>query len=132
MMVLGTWIGLYLLAPENAAWPSTALIHRLALNLGLLMLSWSGVTLAVASVSRRRSVAGAATGMLALGCYLLDYLGRAWEPAQSVAWLSPFRYYSALDLILGAEIPPLHHRVLIGIALVGFAAAYAFFSRRDI
>jgi ABC-2 type transport system permease protein len=132
MMVLGTWTGLFLLAPADAAWPSTQLINTLATNLGLLMLSWAGVTLAIAANTRRRSVAGATAGVLALGTYLLDYLGRAWEPAQSIAWLSPFRYYSALDLVMGSKIPALHLEVLVGVALAGVVAAYIGFSRRDI
>lgn len=132
MMVLGTWVGLYLLAPPDATWPSPHLINTLATNLGLLMLSWAGVTLAIASNARRRSVAGAIAGVLALGTYLLDYLGRAWEPAQSIAWLSPFRYYSPLDIVMGSEIPALHLEVLAGVALAGAAAAFVSFARRDI
>ena len=96
------------------------------------MLCWSGVALAIAAASRRRSVAGALTGLTALATFLLDYLARAWASAESVAWLSPFRYYSPFDLLMGKPLPPHHLIVLAGIALAGFALAYIFFSRRDI
>jgi len=132
MMLLGTWSGLYLLAPTEAAWPSTTLVRSLALNLGVLMLCWGGVALAIASRSRRRSVAGSFAGVLALATYLLDYLARAWKPAESIAWLSPFRYYSPLDLIMGSDIPAHNLWVLVCIALGGFAFAYFLFSWRDI
>jgi len=66
LMMLGTWIGLETLAPSGAARPSVNLIGSLALNLGLLMLCWSAVALAIASAVRRRSVAGASAGVLAL------------------------------------------------------------------
>jgi ABC-2 type transport system permease protein len=96
------------------------------------MLCWGGVTLAISSVSRRRSVAGSLAGLLALTTFLLDYVARAWEPAEKIAWLSPFRYYNPLDLVMGKAIPPHNLWVLAGIASAGFAVAYYFFSRRDL
>lgn len=131
-MTLGTWIGLAALAPDDAKKPSANLILLLAINLGALMLCWGGVALAISSASRRRTVAGALTGLLALSTFLLDYIARAWEPASSVGWISPFRYYSPLDIVMGFDVPAHHLWVLIGIALAGFAAAYLVFSRRDI
>ncbi len=131
-MLLGTWIGLETLAPAGAARPSMHLIGSLALNLGLLMLAWSAVALAIASAVRRRSVAGASAGVLALAAFLLDYLGRLWQPAESLARLSPFRYFSPLDLIVGGQLPLKNVVVLLGIAVAGFAASYGLFSRRDI
>jgi ABC-2 type transport system permease protein len=132
MMMLGTWIGLYCLAPGDAEWPSFELIKSLALNLGILMLCWGGIALALSSVSRRRGVAGSTAGLLALSLYLLDYVARVWKPAETVRWLSPFMYYSPLDRVLGARIPSHHLWVLSGIALTGFALAYFFLSRRDL
>lgn len=132
MMMLGTFAGLRTLGPSDAAWPSRALIGSLALNLGILVFCWGGVTLAVTSISRRRSVAGSITGFLALATFLLDYVARAWEPAEAVAWLSPFRYYSPLALILGDSIPQRNIWVLGGIAVAGTVMAYMSFARRDI
>jgi ABC-2 type transport system permease protein len=132
MMMLGTWVGLRWFAPPGAEWPSFRLIRSLAANLGLLMLCWGGVALAISSVSRRRGTAGALTGLLALTTFLLDYVARAWKPAERVAWLSPFRYYSPLDLVIGVAIPGKNVWVLGGIAIVGIGIAYRLFSRRDI
>ena len=58
--------------------------------------------------------------------------GGLWPPAQSVAWLSPFRYYNPFELIMGNPLPPKNLAVLGAIALAGFAAAYVLFARRDI
>jgi ABC-2 type transport system permease protein len=132
MMMLGTWSGLYFLAPGDAAWPTSALIRSLALNLGMLMLSWGGVALAITSRARRRGVAGSFAGLLALTTYLLDYVARVWEPAERIAWLSPFRYYNPLDMIMGREVSAHNLLVLAGIAVFGFALSYVLFSRRDI
>jgi ABC-2 type transport system permease protein len=131
-MILGTWSGLYFLAPSGAERPTSGLIWSLALNLGVLMVCWGGIALAIGSRARRRSVAGSVVGVLALTMFLLDYVGRAWQPAEVIAWLSPFRYYSPLELVMGNQIPVRDLWVLGGIGVFGFALSYFLFSRRDI
>ncbi len=132
MMMMGTWIGLNLLAQKIAAWPQPDFILLLVLNLGLLLICWGGVALAIGARSRRRGMAGSITGLLALVTFLLDYVARAWQPAEAVAWLSPFKYFNPLELLMGRDIPPHNLWVLAGIGLAGFILAYIFFSRRDI
>jgi ABC-2 type transport system permease protein len=132
VMMTATWAGLNALAPREAQWPSARLIVSLAANLGMLLLCWSGVALAIASASRRRALAGGSAGVLALAAFLLDYVGRLWQPAESAARLSPFRYFSPLDLVMGAPLPPGNLAVLGGIAAAGFLAAYVLYARRDI
>jgi ABC-2 type transport system permease protein len=132
MMALGTWTGLRYLAPSTAVGPGVQLIRSLLVNLLLLMFCWGGITLALSSVSRRRGVAGAVAGLLALCTFLLDYVARAWAPAEKVAWLSPFRYYSPLDLVTGVAIPARNLWVLGAVGTAGVLFAFAFFSRRDI
>ena len=131
-MMGGTWGGLEALAPKDAEWPPAHMILSLALNMGLLMLGWSGVAMAIGCASKRRSVAGTITGLLALTTYLLDYVGRLWQPVERVAWLSPFRYYAPFDLVMGSPLSARNLGVLGGIAAAGFAAAYIAFARRDI
>lgn len=132
VMACGTWGGLEALAPADAGWPSGRLILSLALNIGLLMLCWSGIAMAIGCASKRRGVAGTVAGLLALAAYLLDYVGRLWQPADRVAWLSPFRYYAPFDLVMGSPLSGKNLMVLGGIAVVGFAAAYTALARRDI
>ncbi|MCI0338732.1 MAG: ABC transporter permease [Acidobacteria bacterium] len=132
MMMTGTWAGLNALAPKDIAWPAPYLILSLAINLGLLMMCWGGIAMAIGSVSRRRSVAGALTGLLALSMFLLDYVAGAWQPAESVAWLSPFRYYNPLELLMDNTLQTSKLLVLAAVAVAGFGLAYIFFSRRDI
>ena len=132
LMVGGTWAGLQMFAPPGVPWPSPTLINSLALNLGMLTLCWGGVAMAIGAGSRRRSVAGGTAGLLALTTFLLDYVARLWQPAEKIAWLSPFRYYNPFDLITGTALPYKNLVVLGGIAAAGFAAAYVLFARRDI
>jgi ABC-2 type transport system permease protein len=130
-MVAGTWAGLAVHAPEDVQWPSPRLIASLALNLGLLMLCWSGVAMALGAACRR-SVAGATTALLALTTLLLDYVGRLWAPAERLAWLSPFRYFIPFDLVMGNPLPAENILLLLAIAMTGFILAYFLFSQRDI
>jgi len=132
MMMLGTWFGLNQFAPSGAAWPTPHLILMLATNLTVLILCWNAIAMAVGAAARRRSVAGGLVGLVALAMFLLDYVARAWAPAERVAWLSPFRYYSPFDLVMGESLPVKNLVVLAAIALAGYALAYVVFSRRDI
>lgn len=131
LMIAGTWAGLAMLAPENANWPSPRMLGSLALNLGLLMLCWGGVAMAFGAACRR-TVASAITGLLALAALLLDLTGRLWPPADSFAWLSPFRYFIPFDIVMGTELPITNMIVLWAIAMTGFTIAYLLFSQRDI
>lgn len=132
MMMIGTWAGLTLLADREAHWPSSNLILSLAVNLAVLMMSWNAIAMAIGSAARRHSAAGGLAGLLALAMFLLDYVARAWEPAERVAWLSPFRYYSPFELLMGNALSAKNLVVLACIAICGFALAYVLFSRRDI
>jgi ABC-2 type transport system permease protein len=131
VMLAGTWGGLAMLAPANVRWPSPRLLGSLALNLGLLMLCWGGVAMAFGAVCRR-TVASAVTGLLALTALLLDLTGRLWPPADSLAWLSPFRYFIPFDIVMGIELPIENMLVLWAVAMTGFTLAYILFSQRDI
>lgn len=132
MMMIGTWAGLNLLATRQAPWPSLNLILSLAVNLAVLMMSWNAIAMAIGAAARRRGVAGGVAGLLALAMFLLDYVARAWAPAERVAWLSPFRYYSPVELLMGGDLSAKNLGVLSFIVVSGFALAYVLFSRRDI
>lgn len=131
-MVAGTWAGLRMFAPPGIQWPSPRLINSLAINLGMLTLCWGGIAMAIGAASSRRSVAGGTAGLLAFATFLLDYVARLWQPAEKIAWLSPFRYYNPFDLVTGNPLPLKNLLVLGAIAATGFAAAYVLFARRDI
>jgi ABC-2 type transport system permease protein len=132
MMMLGTWAGLNGLAAKEVAWPSMNLVLSLVINLWLLMLCWNAVAVVIGSVARRRSSAGGIAGLLALTMFLLDYVARAWQPAERIAWLSPFRYYEPFELLIGNALPAKNLLVLTGIATFAYALAYVLFWRRDI
>jgi ABC-2 type transport system permease protein len=131
-MLLGTLTGVRWLAPEGATGPTPRLLASLAANLGALVLSWGALALAVGVISRRRAVAGSIMGVAAFCAFLLDYLARLWKPLGSIAWISPFRYYSPMELIMGQPLPTRHLWVLGGVTLSGFVIAYVLCARRDV
>lgn len=131
-LIGGTAAGLHWLAPPGVQLPGARLIAALAVNLGALLVCVGGWALAVAAASRRRSVAGTIAGILTLALFLLDYLARPWKPAEAVAWLSPFHYYRAMDLLMGRPLPLAHVAVLLGAGAVGTSLAWLVFARRDL
>jgi ABC-2 type transport system permease protein len=131
-MLAGTLIGLGVFAPKDIPRPASGPILSLAANLGFLMLCWSGVAMAIGAASRRRSVAGTLAAMLALTTFLVDLLGHAWWPIEAIAWLSPFRYYDALELIRGVPLEINDLLVLGSISVASFVTAYVLFAIRDL
>ncbi len=131
-MFLGTCLGLYLLAPPGGMQSTLRLIRPFVFNLSALVLCWGGLALAIAAVSRRRSVAGSIAGLLALATYLFDYIAQVWKPASRIGWLFPFHYFNAMNLLTEGALPFREIRVLLCFAAAGVAAAYILFSRRDL
>ena len=131
LMMAGTWIGLVAFASEIETWPSVGTVTSLSANLGLLIFCWGGIAAAFGSACRR-SVAGAATGLLALFMLLLDLVRSIWAPAERVAWLSPFHYFLPFEIIMGRPLAGENLLVLWAIGMTGFIVAYFLFSQRDI
>jgi len=131
-MWAGTGIGLRFLTPADTAGPSWRLVFTLGANLWALVVCWGSIALLTSTFCRRRAVASATAGLLALFAFLLDYVARFWKPAGSVAWLSPFQYYSGMDLIMGRQLATRHVTILLVVALVAVLGAYAAIRRRDI
>jgi ABC-type transport system involved in multi-copper enzyme maturation permease subunit len=131
-MIAGTAAGLHVLAPPGAQIPGARLIASLAVNLWALLVCVGGWALAVAAASRRRSVAGTIAGIATLVLFLIDYLARAWKPADHVAWLSPFHYFRAMELLLGRPLALSNLAVLLVSGTAGMVVAWLAFARRDL
>jgi ABC-type transport system involved in multi-copper enzyme maturation permease subunit len=132
LMLAGTLTGLTCCTPPGADRPPAALFLSLAASLAAVMTAWSGVALAIAASAKRRAVAGTTAGLCALAAYLLDYLGRAWEPAQALSVISPFHYFETMPLVMGQPLDVRNVLVLIAVGGVGALIGYVRFARRDI
>jgi ABC-2 type transport system permease protein len=131
-MVAGTWTGLSCCVPAEADGPSLGVLVRLAIGLATVMACWSGIALAIGVLSRRRSVAAAIAGVVAFASYLLDYLGRAWEPAAAISRLSPFHFFEPMTIATGQGLNGTHAALLVGIGVIGAMLSYRRIERRDI
>jgi ABC-type transport system involved in multi-copper enzyme maturation permease subunit len=131
-MAAATWTGLLCCTPREAPRPDAAVIRSLAVILGAVSLCWGGIALALASAARRRATATGTAAVAALAAFLLDYLGRIWEPARLVSRLSPFHYFEPTTIAAG--LPPNGGDlvVLLTIAAAATAIAYVVFARRDL
>jgi ABC-2 type transport system permease protein len=129
-MSLGSILGILWIAPEYREMLGT--IKLLAINLGALMLAWGSIALALASFARRRAIPATAAGILVMTTYITDYLGRIWEPARRVSWLSPFHYYDPVGIIASVALPESNIWILAGTAAASTLTALAIFSHRDI
>lgn len=132
LMTLGTWTGLTCCTPATVRRPSIALLRSLAVSLGAIVWCWGGLALAAASAVRRRAVAAGLIGVAALTAYLLDYLGRVWDPLSRISPFSPFHYFEPMTLITGAPLNRGHVAILIGVGAAGAIAAHIIFGRRDL
>ncbi|MFJ6384025.1 ABC transporter permease subunit [Kitasatospora sp. NPDC092039] len=92
----------------------------------------TGPVLAVSALSRRRAhVIGAAVAIGAVG-FALNFVALAWSPARPLRYLSPFHYYAPGDVLGHGGVPWAAFGVLLGVGLLGLAAAFRLLERRDL
>jgi putative exporter of polyketide antibiotics len=132
LMAAGTWSGLRLFASPAFEAPSAAGAVRLLTHLGAVAICFGAFGLAVAAGARRWSTAFTTAALSVVVLYLVDFLAIGWPVMRSVAWVSPFHYYPALDILAG-DAPPLRNlAVLLAAATVFTVVAYWRFGRRDL
>jgi hypothetical protein len=129
-MGLGSAAGIRWFAPQYIHLLKT--VRLLVINLSFLMLAWGGIALAFASAARRRAIPAAITGALVMITYLVDYLGRVWEPARQVSWLSPFHYYDPVGIIATTALSARNIGILAAIATASSLVALTIFAHRDL
>jgi ABC-2 type transport system permease protein len=131
MIMVGTWAGLTMFVPPGASGPPAHQTASLALDLAMLLLCWGGVAMAFGAACRP-GVARPAASLIAFAALLLDYAQKLWPALECIGWLSPFRYFTPFELVMGDPLPVENLLVLGAIALTGFTLAYFIISRRDI
>ena len=143
VLVLVTWLslvsmfvaneaGLWLLTPRTASGPPLTVVAGLAIGLGFLTLAWGCIALAIASASRRRATAGAVCGFVAFAMFILDYVGRFWDPAKTLSAISPFHYFDPFGMIGGVALQLSDVAALVTFSLVSIVVASVAYARRDL
>ncbi|MEV7184431.1 ABC transporter permease subunit [Kitasatospora sp. NPDC093102] len=124
-------LGVAISAPLRAAVPEGAVFAAGLLGCALAF-CLTGPVLAVSALSRRRAhVIGAAVAFGAVG-FALNFVALAWSPARPLRYLSPFHYYAPGDVLAHGGVPWAAFGVLIGVGLLGLAAAFRLLERRDL
>jgi ABC-type transport system involved in multi-copper enzyme maturation permease subunit len=131
-MLAATFSTLRLLAPASARQPEPRVVVSLAANLGCLVLAWGGITVALASVSRRRATVAGTCGLLAFAMFVLDYVGRFWETVTPLSRVSPFHYFDPFRMMGGQPLATSNLLTLLGVFFAGAVLANIAYARRDL
>ena len=112
---------------EEPAWKEICLLH---LAYFLLQLELAGICFGISAFLRRGSL-GIGLGIAAM-MYFLNIIANISEKAEFLKFITPFGYAEGADIVSNASLDG--KLILIGMAfaLVGVAAAYFWYSRKDI
>ncbi len=100
--------------------------------LAALLLAVGGYTLLLATDAPRRGHAAARAVGLTLVFYWLDFMGGLWDLLDTARWLSPFSYYNPVDGAIGDGLRWRDPVVLLTVAAVTVAGAFAHFRRQEL
>jgi ABC-type transport system involved in multi-copper enzyme maturation permease subunit len=132
LMAAGTWMGMWIFDARAMDAPPMVLRARLLVNLAALASCFTGYALLLAALSKRWTTAFTTAALTTVVLYLLDFLAMGWRPIRHLAWISPFHYYAALDLVAGVSPLGRNVAILCGAAVVLSGGAYRVFARRDL
>ena len=112
---------------EEPAWKESCLLH---LAYFLLQLELAGICFGLSAFLRRGSL-GIGLGIAAM-MYFLNIIANISEKAEFLKFITPFGYAEGADIVSNASLDG--KLILIGMAfaLIGVAAAYFWYSRKDI
>jgi ABC-type transport system involved in multi-copper enzyme maturation permease subunit len=131
LMAAGTSLGMRFFGGDLAL-PPPEVRARMLLNLFAVGSCFGAFALLVASWASRWTTALTVVVLMAVVLYCLDFLAIGWPPMRNIAWLSPFHYYPALDVLAGDAPMARNLAILFSSAAVMTAAAYWQFQRRDL
>ena len=112
---------------EEPAWKEICLLH---LAYFLLQLELAGICFGISAFLRRGSL-GIGLGIAAI-MYFLNIIANISEKAEFLKYITPFGYAEGADIVSNASLDGKLLLVGMAFALVGVAAAYFWYSRKDI
>jgi ABC-type transport system involved in multi-copper enzyme maturation permease subunit len=132
LMAAGTSLGMRFFGAGDLDLPPAQVRAWMLLNLFAIASCFGGFALLVASWSARWTTALTLAVLMSVVLYCLDFLAIGWPPMRNIAWLSPFHYYPALDVLAGDAPMGRNLGILFASAAAMTATAYWQFHRRDL
>jgi ABC-2 type transport system permease protein len=132
LMAWGTWLGVRVFGAGDLALPAAGVRAGMLGNLLAVGSCFGAFALLVASGSRRWTTAFTFVALTSVVMYNIDFLAIGWDPMKTIAWISPFHYYPALDVLAGDAPMGRNIAILLSASAVLTAAAYWRFARRDL
>ena len=112
---------------EEPDWKEICLLH---LAYFLLQLELAGICFGISAFLRRGSL-GIGLGIAAI-MYFLNIIANISEKAEFLKYITPFGYAEGADIVSNASLDGKLVLVGMAFAVVGVAAAYFWYSRKDI
>ena len=127
--IVGTWLGVTLTGTEDV---HITVFMRIQVTTFALGMAIGGIGLFVSSLNSDGSQAMGITAATVVIMYFVDFLSLLWSPAEPLGPLSIFHYYDPLGVSRSGAVPVADTFTLLAVGVVGTAAAFVVFQRRDI
>jgi hypothetical protein len=125
-------VSIRLMATPGTVGPTPGVLGLMMVHLFALTWCFGALTLGVASGLARRSTALGVMTLFAGAMYLVNLLAVLSPRFEPVGALTLFHYFQGSPIILGRAPTVQNLSVLFGTGVVGVAAAYVRFARRDL
>ena len=130
MGLIGNYAGGVLAGTES--FPPAGQIVAVLANAFCLYLAVGAVIYLFSSLSDRRGRAVGSGLAVVMASFLVSFLARFWEPAESLSFLSVLSYYRPMLVFQNGDWPLAHMAVLVAVAGFFWVLAGAILDRRDI
>ena len=125
----GTWVGLLMTGVEGV---SAIVFLQIQITTIALAFAMAGIALLVSSATSDGGQAMGITTAVLVTMYFVDFLSVLWSPAKPFGPLSLFHYYDPLAISANNALSAYDLSMLLGVGIIGTAAAFVIFQRRDI
>jgi ABC-type transport system involved in multi-copper enzyme maturation permease subunit len=125
----GTWLGVVLTGTEGVSMATFLLIQVMTFAFAFSM---GGIGLLVSSLTSDGGQAMGITTAIIVTMFFVDFLSLLWSPAEALGPFAVFHYYDPLSVSVADALPMGDMLVLMAVGLIGTAAAFVVFNRRDI
>ena len=125
-------LALLWMAPAGAAWPTSEVVTLMTVHLCAVGWCFGGLTLGAAGAMPRRTAVLGVMIVATIALYLLEVLVNWSTMFEPFWWVTPFHYFHGTEIITGTSQTARNLIVLGSLGIIGAAAGYWQFNRRDV